>query len=99
MIRGLSLEWPHRGERRAATNFRQYLQDHGYEMSQFSVYMGFCVGKEQAERRIREVSEAIPDKGRVHILSVTDRQFEQMSVFRGKSRSHGRSVPNQLELF
>jgi CRISPR-associated protein Cas2 len=47
----------------------------------------------------RHIASAIPDKGRVHLLSVTDRQFEQMSVFRGKSRSRGRSVPNQLELF
>ena len=47
MIRGLSPEWPHRGERRAATKFRQGLLDQGYEMSQLSVYMRFCVGKEQ----------------------------------------------------
>ena len=88
-----------KAERRAATKFRQGLLDHGYEMSQFSVYMRFCVGKEQVERRIREIATTVPDKGSVNILSVTDRQLEKMAVFRGRSRGQGRSAPDQLELF
>ena len=86
-------------ERRAATKFRQWLLDEGFEMSQFSIYLRFCVGKEQVERRIRAIGKAQPDKGSIHILSVTDRQFEQMTVFRGGARRKGRKAPNQLELF
>ncbi len=90
-----------KGERRAATRFRQWLLDQGYEMSQFSIYMRFCAGKEQVDRRIREIAKARPGKGVVHVLSVTDRQFEQMAVFRGKDRvrGRGRAVPDQLALF
>lgn len=86
-------------ERRAATKFRQFLLDEGYEMSQFSIYMRFCVGREQVERRIRDIGKSRPGKGQVHILAVTDKQFEQMVVFRGPERRRGRSAPNQLELF
>jgi len=86
-------------ERRAATKFRQWLLDQGFEMSQFSVYLRFCVGKEQVDRRVRDIAKNVPPKGCVHVLSVTDRQFEHMAVFRGQSRSRGRSAPNQLELF
>ena len=75
------------------------LLNQGYEMSQFSIYMLFCVGKEQATRRIRDIATALPDKGSVHVLSVTDRQFEQMAVFRGHSRKRSRSAPGQLALF
>ncbi|MCC7428844.1 MAG: CRISPR-associated endonuclease Cas2 [Alphaproteobacteria bacterium] len=88
-----------KAERRAATKFRQWLLDEGYEMSQFSIYMRFCVGKEQVERRVRDIGTSVPAKGSVHVLSVTDRQFEQMAVFRGKGRGRGRSAPHQLELF
>ena len=88
-----------RAERSAATKFRQWLLDEGYEMSQFSIYLRFCVGKEQVERRIRDIAKARPGKGQVHVLAVTDRQFEQMVVFRGPTRGHGRKAPDQLELF
>lgn len=86
-------------ERRAATKFRLWLLDEGFEMSQFSIYMRFCVGKEQIDRRTRDIGKARPDKGSIHVLSVTDRQFASMSVFRGKVRSGGRKAPGQLELF
>ena len=86
-------------ERRDATKFREWLLNEGYEMSQFSIYIRFCVGKEQVDRRLRDIARVRPDKGSVHVLSVTDRQFETMAVFRGKTRRPGRKAPNQLELF
>ena len=88
-----------KAERRAATKFREWLLDEGYEMTQFSIYMRFSVGKEQTDRRIRDIAKVRPDKGSVHVLTVTDRQFEHMTVFRGKDQGRGRKAPNQLELF
>ena len=86
-------------ERRAATGFRNWLLDEGYEMSQFSVYIRFCAGKEQMDRRLRAIAMNVPPSGKVHVLSVTDRQFEQMAVFRGKSKTKGASAPGQLVIF
>ena len=88
-----------RAQRRSATKFRQWLLDQGFEMSQFSVYMRYCVGKEQVDRRVREIEKNVPAKGNIHVLSVTDRQVQRMAVFRGQNRGRGRSAPDQLELF
>jgi CRISPR-associated protein Cas2 len=88
-----------KAERRSATKFRHWLLDEGFEMSQFSIYLRFCVGKEQVERRIRAIAKEQPEKGSIHVLSVTDRQFEQMAIFRGGTRRSGRRAPDQLELF
>ena len=35
--------------RKAATRFRHFLLDQGFEMAQYSVYQRFCYGKEMAE--------------------------------------------------
>ncbi len=87
-------------QRKAATGFRQWLLDEGWEMSQFSVYLRWCAAKEQAESRVRAVARKVPSEGKVHVLTVTDRQFETMAVFRGRTRERrGRSAPEQLTLF
>lgn len=88
-----------RSERRAATRFRLWLLDEGYEMSQFSVYLRTCVGREQVERRIRDISRNVPGKGQVNVISITDRQYELMARFRGKQRKGAPRLPGQLELF
>lgn len=46
-----------------------------------------------------EISRNLPGTGKVHVLMVTDRQFEQMTVFRGRSRAGKRPKPEQLTLF
>ena len=86
-------------ERRAATKFRYWLLDQGYEMSQFSIYVRFCVGKEQVERRVRDIAQNLPGTGRVNILSITDRQLQIMARFDGRRRRPSKRSPNQLELF
>jgi len=69
-------------------------------MSQFSIYMRWCVGKEQADVRLRAVARKVPAEGKVHVLTVTDRQFEMMAVFRGPTREKGRrGSAEQLLLF
>lgn len=88
-----------RGERRAATKFRNWLLDEGYEMSQFSVYLRTCVGKEQVDRRLRDIARNVPAKGRVNVISITDRQYELMARFRGRERRGRPKMPGQLELF
>ncbi|MDX6748843.1 CRISPR-associated endonuclease Cas2 [Geminicoccaceae bacterium 1502E] len=88
-----------KAERRAATKFRQWLLDEGWEMSQFSVYMRFCAGKEQVDARLRQIGRNVPPQGKVHVLAITDRQFEKMAVFRGGRSAGGKRSPSQFELF
>jgi len=84
---------------RAATKFREFLLDEGFEKSQFSVYARFCNGKEQFETYMRRVESSLPDRGDVHILSFTDRQYENIVRFSGQRRRRQRKNPDRLALF
>lgn len=75
-----------REQSRAATRFREFLLDEGFEKSQFSVYARFCNGKEQFEAYMRRIETNLPAKGDVHILSFTDRQYENIVRFSGQRR-------------
>ncbi|SEJ53107.1 CRISPR-associated protein Cas2 [Sphingobium sp. AP50] len=88
-----------REQARAATKFREFLLDEGFEKSQFSVYARFCNGKEQFETYMRRVESSLPDRGDVHILSFTDRQYENIVRFSGQRRRRQQKNPDQLALF
>lgn len=86
-------------QRRTATKFRQFLLDQGFEMSQFSVYLRFCAGKEQAEVHIKRIQQNLPSQGKIHILSFTDKQYENIVSFTGGGREKAWKSPDQLALF
>ena len=88
-----------REQARAATKFREYLLDEGFEKSQFSVYARFCNGKENVEAYLRRIESHLPDRGDVHILTFTDRQYENIVRFSGQRRRRQRKNPDQLALF
>ncbi|MCG8355291.1 MAG: CRISPR-associated endonuclease Cas2 [Kiloniellales bacterium] len=86
-------------ERKAATRFRHFLLDHGFEMSQFSVYLRWCSGKEQVERHAKEIQDNLPPAGRVNVLTFTDKQYANMICFTGGARGPKPENPGQLALF
>ena len=86
-------------ERKAATKFRHSLLDLGFEMSQFSVYLKFTASKEQAEALERRVEAAMPASGKVHVVQITDKQYENIRTYRGRKREPSPKNPNQLALF
>ena len=86
-------------EARAATKFREFLLDGGFEKSQFSVYARFCNGKEQFEAHMRRIEAHLPKTGEVHMLAFTDRQYENIVRFSNRSRRNPRKNPDQLALF
>lgn len=87
-------------QRKAATDFRNFLLDQGFEMAQFSVYQRWCSGKEMAENLSKKVEANLPEEGKVHILTFTDKQYANMKTFRGRKRGKKRPEnPDQLTLF
>lgn len=86
-------------ERKAATKFRHSLLDLGFGMSQYSVYLKFCAGKEQGEAIARKVEAAMPTSGKVHLVQITDKQYENIRTYRGKKREPSLRNPDQLALF
>jgi CRISPR-associated protein Cas2 len=86
-------------EMRDATKFREFLLDEGFEMSQFSVYARFCNGKESFDAHLSRIERHLPEKGDVHILTFTDRQYENIVRFSSQRRQRPRQNPDQLALF
>jgi CRISPR-associated protein Cas2 len=86
-------------ERKAANRFRLSLRDLGFEMSQFSVYLKFTASKEQADAVERQVEVAMPSSGKVHVVQITAKQYENIRTYRGRKREHSPKNPNQLALF
>lgn len=86
-------------DRKAATEFRNNLLDLGFQMSQYSVYMKFCATKDQTDTLVRKIELIVPDRGRVHILVFTDKQYENIKTFRGKTKENKQKNPDQYTLF
>lgn len=68
-------------------------------MSQYSVYLRHCSGKEQAGALARRVESAMPREGRVHMIQITDKQYENIQTFQGKKRERSLKNPDQLAMF
>lgn len=84
---------------RDAAKFRAFLHDEGFEMSQFSVYARFCNGKESFDSHLSRIERNLPEKGDVHILTFTDRQYENIVRFSSQRRKRPRKNPDQLAMF
>ncbi|OHC74635.1 MAG: CRISPR-associated endonuclease Cas2 [Rhodospirillales bacterium RIFCSPLOWO2_12_FULL_58_28] len=87
-----------RAERKAATGFRNFLLDQGFNMAQFSVYYRLLSGKDAAASMEQKIQAGVPSRGSVHILTITDKQYETMRVFQGKRRGTPEKA-YQLSLF
>ena len=86
-------------ERKAAGKFRKILLQDGFSMMQFSVYIRHCASKESAIVHTKRIQSVIPDKGKISIHSVTDKQYGQIINYLGKLQKDMPEGPKQLELF
>ena len=86
-------------ERKAATKFRKDLLDDGFSMFQFSIYMRFCPSRENASVHIKRCKNALPKKGKICIMQITDKQYSMMELFHGQKEAELETPSQQLELF
>lgn len=86
-------------DRKAYTDFRKKIMKDGFQMFQFSMYIRHCPSKENADVHIKRVKSFLPPKGNIGILCITDKQFGQMEIFRGKDQTKSPQTPQQLEMF
>ncbi|KAB2901056.1 MAG: CRISPR-associated endonuclease Cas2 [Dokdonella sp.] len=85
--------------RKAANDFRRDLLDFGFERCQYSVYLRFCEGREQADTWTRRVHSVLPGGGRVYCLYFTDKQYEGIVRFERRQRQKRGQNPDQYQLF
>ena len=86
-------------ERRAYKQFRDFLLDQSFIMSQYSVYLRHTRGRAQIRPIINKIARAMPPEGKVDILQFTDRQYADIVSLRGKRRRDSRENPAQLVMF
>lgn len=86
-------------DRKAYAEFRKKILKDGFQMFQFSMYIRHCPSKENAQVHIERVKKILPPKGHVGILCITDKQFGQMEIFRGRETEKAPGTVQQLEMF
>ena len=85
--------------RKAYRDFRKKLLSDGFVMLQFSVYARHSPSDDNAMVHENRVKAFLPDDGEVRLLKITDKQFERMKVFYGKTRKATETAPKQLTFF
>ena len=88
-----------KSDRKKYAEFRKQLLRDGFTMFQFSIYLRHCPSRENADVHIKRVKNFLPKEGYVGILTITDKQFGQMELFRGCQRMKKDMPTQQLELF
>lgn len=86
-------------DRKAYATFRKKLQNDGFQMFQFSIYMRHCPSRENAQVHINRVKTILPAKGHVGIFQFTDKQFGMIELFYGKTATNPEAPSQQLEMF
>lgn len=85
-------------DRKAATDFRNFLLDHGFSMVQFSIYIKLFSGKDACEKYYRLIARNLPAEGKVDILTITDRQYGNIISYNAGEKKK-KKQPEQLLLF
>lgn len=87
-------------ERKVYSQFRRFLLNDGYDMVQYSVYSRLCNGVDMSNKHLKRLMNALPAKGSIRCLTVTEKQYEEMKFLVGKPTVKERKVDaNQLSLF
>lgn len=85
-------------QRRMANRFRNHLKKDGFIMLQFSVYARLCKGPNAVEKHLLRFKGALPKKGSIRCLQITDKQYARMKILLGTVRETEKSGAEQLVL-
>ena len=86
-------------ERKEATKFRNFLLDCGFQMVQFSVYTRLLSGKDSAIKHTKQIEQHLPENGKVEIICITDKQYENIISFDSSKKTTKKSIIEQPLLF
>jgi CRISPR-associated protein Cas2 len=86
-------------DRKAASDFRNKLLDLGFQISQFSVYMRFATSPAQVGTLCNKIQLVLPQGGHVNIINFTDKQYERIISFTGRTKLPSKKTPDQFDLF
>ena len=86
---------------KAATDFRSFLLDDGFQMIQFSVYARPCVSFARQETHLDRVKKCIPAEGKVRAFYVTRAQWEGAFIIYGSpaKETSAEEMPEQIQIW
>ncbi len=87
-----------KSERKAASQFRNFLKKDGYDMMQFSVYVRVCRGQKAVDKHLKRIASIVPAEGGVRAIQVTDKQYARQVILVGKRKKQEESGAEQLVL-
>ena len=85
-------------ERKDASDFRNFLLNNGFSMVQYSIYTKLFSGKDVCEKYYRLIRENLPQNGKVDILTITDKQYENIISYNSGKKTQ-KKEPEQYLLF
>lgn len=89
-----------KSQKKMYRHFRQFLLQDGYTMIQYSVYCRLCNGQDAVNKHIKRIQTALPPKGSIRLLQVTEKQYSKMKFLVGKpSRIEKKLRTRQVSLF
>lgn len=86
-------------QRKRYSEFRKSLIQDGFTMFQFSMYVRNCASRENTKVHIDRIKNFIPEEGKICILTITEKQFNEILLFEGLKKTPSLPVAIQLELF
>lgn len=69
-----------KAERSEYARFRKFLVEDGYLMNQYSVYSRVMLSRDSADAHIERLRANLPPAGKVTVLSLTEKQYEDRLV-------------------
>ena len=96
----LCIDMPVRGriQRRSAAALRQELSDAGFTKLQANLFAKVVGSKESLGRYLRQLQSLLPDKCNARILTLTERQYEDMKLLRGAKNAQELRVGAKRQL-
>lgn len=85
--------------RRAGSRFRKLLEQGGFTLFQFSVYIRHCPTKQNTSVHIERIKRHLPKSGRVAIMQITDKQFSEIEIYFLRAKEPPTPMYQQMELF
>lgn len=90
-----------KAQRKAATGFRDFLLDDGFQMIQFSVYARPCVSFARQKTHLERIKNSIPPEGKVRAFYLTRAQWERAIIIYGSPAQEveAEKMPDQIQLW
>ena len=82
-----------------ATAFRNFLLKDGYYMMQYSIYVRICNGQDFIEMHKNRIKSAIPKNGSIRLLTVTEKQYENIDILLGEKVKYDKNANYELISF